>query len=187
MSHTPPPQGLSFGLSCTFTSYSWNFVAYSVSYWKFCAYIQNRGQTSYSVILMYWISDHKVLDKVCVSFCPQKVLSDRKDLLSRSCTKLRTAKKPPAVHVQSRSSFIHRKDDRKVYVLIKYLRLCFTYKYFTYYTLLGALLCTFWCDEKRMMTLKGFLNSCIVKFMSRFDFQHNGLLLPSCILPFKKV
>jgi len=43
----------------------------------------------------------------------KKVLSDRKDLLSRSCTKLRTAKKPPAVHVQSRSSFIHRRDDRK--------------------------------------------------------------------------
>ena len=106
------------------------FLAYSVSYWKSCAYIRNRGHTSYSVkcyFLMCWISDHKVLDKVCVSFCPQKVLSDRKDLLSRSCTRLRTAKKPPAVHVQSRSSFIHRKDDRKVYVLIKYLRLCFTY------------------------------------------------------------
>ena len=58
--------------------------------------------------------------QVFVSFCLQKVLSDRKDLLSsRSYTMIRPAKKPPAV--QSKSSFIHKKDQRKVDV-IKFLR-----------------------------------------------------------------
>lgn len=42
----------------------------------------------------------------------KKVLSDRKDLLSsRTYTTIRPAKKPPAV--QSKSSFIHRRDDQK--------------------------------------------------------------------------